>query len=926
MQSFASDVIHGSQQVPQQHSTVNFTDIAQREAASPPPPHTSAAPKPLVPAKKTQAKKKAGARQAPVASPRALSAASRSPAASDSFQALDDDDTAIPPDVGGAVGPNHVMTVHNTQVRIQDRSGNVISTVSLNSFWASLNSPDVPDCFDPKVLYDPFAGRWMFTCFCNPFLASSSVLIGVTQSDDPTGNWNLFRIDADDTDAGWADYPSIGFTKDWIVVTGNIFDTTFGDFIGVNVYVFDKAALYANTAGKFTLLQDNDFDGFSICPAITYDQTATTMYMIEDFDNFNGQLRINTVSGELGKEVLTLNVAFPTSPEVWAFVGDGGAQLGSTEDIDNGDSRIQDVIFRNGFLWCTHAIYPADDNVLPATVQWWQITPTGTVVQRGRIGDPSGATSYAFPSIAVNSSMDCLIGYSRFSATQFASGNYAFRFGTDPVNTFRADVVLKAGEASYFKDKGSGENRWGDFSSTVVDPVNDRDFWTIQEYAATPVGGIDRWGTWWGRIVPAETGDFVTVTATDKTASEPGFNTATFTVRRSSPNGDLSVNYAMSGVAVNGTDYQLLPGTVVIPNGALSAKVVVTPIDNKVLDGDRPVVLTLTPGDGYGVGNPSSARVIISDDEVLDINSGPTATPNPAITGTTVVFSAVVDNPDITAVLWDFGDGTQDESNRLTVPHGFQTAGDYQVTLLVTHKSGATALGSLTVTISDDLDGDGIPDVTDPDIDNDGFPNDLEIAFGSDPNDPDSTPTGGLQGGPPKPIKITRVVGKLDFKNFFHDTLQFSGSFPIDAGTVQDSQTFIADFGGVFTKFTLDKNGRGIDGTDQAKLTLRKVKTTLPKQDVKFQVKFTQGDFSADFADEGINVDNPAKDQPVAFDVLILFQGAVYQTTVHTLYTADPLKFGTLKLTTKRRRRNPRSESVARSCLSLYCPIPLLGD
>src|SRR5262249_4071134 len=150
----------------------------------------------------------------------------------------------------------------------------------------------------------------------------------------------------------------------------------------------------------------------------------------------------------------------------------------STKTIDSGDARIQNVVYRNGFLWCVHSVFPAEENVLPATVQWWQIAPNGAVVQRGRIGDPSGATYFCFPSLGVNKSNDCLIGYSLFSAAQFPSGDYAFRFGSDPENTFRADVVLKDGEASYFKDHGGGVNRWGDFTTTVVDPANDTDFWT----------------------------------------------------------------------------------------------------------------------------------------------------------------------------------------------------------------------------------------------------------------------------------------------------------------------------------------------------------------------------------------------------------------------------------------------------------------
>ncbi len=896
-------MIHGTSKTADQQCVLNVAQLAQKELASPPATAATASPKSLRPKKKIQSPP-ASVRWAPPTIPAADSrqktVASRSPTPTDSFQAQDDDDAAIPPDVGGAVGPNHVVSVHNTNVRIQDRIGNILSTVSLNGFWSSLNVPDVPDVFDPKILYDPGAGRWIFTAFANPELPTSSVMMGVSQTSDPTGNWNLFRIDADTNDEVFVDYPSLGFNKDWIVVTANVFDNFFGDFIGVDLYVFDKASLFANT-GKFTLLHEDSGFGFTLVPAITYDASVSTLYLLEDFDNFNGQLRLSTITGAVGSEILTLNVGFPTSPEIWSFVGNEAAQLGSAKTIDSGDSRIQNVVLRNGSLWCTHAIYPVDgDTLLPATVQWWQISTAGAVTQRGRIGDPSGATSFSYPTIAVNSTDDCLIGYSRFSAAQFASANYAFRFGTDPKNTFRADVVLKAGEAPYFKDHGGDLNRWGDFSSTVVDPVNDREFWTIQQYAATPVAGIDRWGTWWGHIVPADTGDFVTVTTTDKVASEPGTNTASFTVRRAGTQGDLSVNYAMSGTAVNGTDYQQLSGTVVIPDGSASAKVIITAIDNDKLDGTRSVILTLTAGTGYGVGNPSSARASIEDNELLTFSSAPTATPNPAITGTTVVFSAAIDSPDIVGVVWDFADGTQDTSNRLTVPHGFQSAGDYEVSVLATHKSGAVALATVVVTISDDTDGDGIPDVSDPDIDGDGFPNDLESAFGSDPFDPDSTPNDGAQGGPARPIQVSRFQAKLNLVQFFRDTIQFSGSIPIDAETAPLTRTFIVSIGGIIAKMPLDGHGRGSDGLNTAKLMIRQKKGSVPAQSAKFTIKFTKGDFVPDLADEGVTIDKPVKDKPVTIDIFMLFEKTVYKASVNTLYTADPTRSGSLKLVTKK--------------------------
>jgi hypothetical protein len=71
----------------------------------------------------------------------------------------------------------------------------------------------------------------------------------------------------------------------------------------------------------------------------------------------------------------------------------------------------------------------------------------------------------------------------------------------------RSSLDFKAGEAPYVKRFTGTRNRWGDYSNTVVDPLNDLDFWTIQEYAGTPAGGgcssnCDRWGTWWAKVSP----------------------------------------------------------------------------------------------------------------------------------------------------------------------------------------------------------------------------------------------------------------------------------------------------------------------------------------------------------------------------------------------------------------------------------------
>jgi hypothetical protein len=431
-------------------------------------------------------------------------ASNGTPAPTASFAALGDNNTRIPPDVHGAAGPNHLMTTLNTQVRIQNRAGSIISTVLLSSFWSPTGA-SVP--FDPKVLYDPYAKRWMFTAVSNAQSSASSVLMGVSQDSNPTGTWNLYRMDADPTNRVWADYPSMGFNKNWIVVNVNLFTVVGDTFIRSDNYAFNKADLYAGGSGLFTRLEDNTGGG-AITPALTYDTTVSTMYMLEDWiGNFGGvgRLRLSTITGSVGAEVYTPGVAFPSTTDRWEDLpsvgfADFAPQLGSSRLIMCNDARMQNTVYRNGFLWCTHSVFLPAGSSTRSSVQWWKITPAGAVSQRGRMDDASGTLFYAFPSIAVNKNDAVLLGYSRFSANQYASGNYAYRVSTDPANTLRNDTVLKAGEATYDKDFGFGANRWGDYTNTVVDPVNDVGMWTIQQYAETPFGGFDRWGTWWGQI------------------------------------------------------------------------------------------------------------------------------------------------------------------------------------------------------------------------------------------------------------------------------------------------------------------------------------------------------------------------------------------------------------------------------------------
>ncbi len=415
--------------------------------------------------------------------------------------ALGDNNTFIPPDTTGSVGPNHLMTTLNSQVLIQNRTGaTAVPAVSLANFWASIGiSP-----FDPRVIFDPYNSRWISTaCDNSNTTTPAGFLIAVSQTNDPTGTWFLYRVAT--LDANWMDYDNVGFNKDWIAVTVNKFDNA-GKFHGSEIYAFNKAALYAGATAPYKLFTSS---GFTWVPAMTFDNSLNTLYLLSVYDSATGRLHMATITGALGSETFTeSSTAITSSLGGWTGSSVSGAdfapQLGSTNKIDNGDDRIQNVVYRNGMLWTTHTIFlPPGGVPARSSVQWWQITPgtTPSLAQMGRIDDATGVNFYAYPSLAVNKNNDVLIGFASFSASQYASGAYAFRNSSDPPGTMRSNVLLKAGEAPYYKTYGGANNRWGDYSFTSIDPLNDTDFWTIQEYAWTH-STLDRWSTWWGHITP----------------------------------------------------------------------------------------------------------------------------------------------------------------------------------------------------------------------------------------------------------------------------------------------------------------------------------------------------------------------------------------------------------------------------------------
>ena len=453
----------------------------------------------------------------------------------------------IPPDTMGAVGIDKIITSLNNNIVIQDKAtGARINVTGLSTFWASAGGSGV---FDPRVLYDPYNNRWIVAAVSNAQSANSSVLIGVSQTSDPQGAYSLFRFIVGcsggtggcNANGEWADFPMIGFNKNWVVVSWNQFTISGSAFIAGKVLVLDYPALRGGAANAtlFTGLTAT-VGGFCLHPATTFSSTEETLYLPTHISSAGASYRLHTITGTPSTPVFNLAPSNLTRPG-GGWTQPGGDNLpqqcvpgvglptqtcpATIRGVDATDAFIRsNVVFRNGKVYYAQNIALPSGGLTNASrfaVQWTALNIDGSFADGGRIEDPTaqvfnGGKHYAMPSIAVNKNNDVLVGFSEFESDDYIDAGYAFRLGSDPAGTMRDPIITKEGEDYYQKTFGGPRNRWGDYSHTVVDPVNDRDLWTVQEYAGTRVGttGLgsndSRWSTWWSKVAaPAGPGDLI---------------------------------------------------------------------------------------------------------------------------------------------------------------------------------------------------------------------------------------------------------------------------------------------------------------------------------------------------------------------------------------------------------------------------------
>ena len=428
----------------------------------------------------------------------------------------------IPPDTIHAVGPDHVVTATNSHFAVYSKLGNVKRNLtSFNTFFNSLKpSGWLGYMFDPRVIYSVIQDKYVIAVLGRDDANQTShCFVAVSQSNDPTGLWWMWRFDQDagnpsDADSWW-DYESLGADQWGLYLTGNYYYWVGGWkysmiwSIGPDVFNGGVAAGW-----RFWGIEwPNTSLAFS--PQVMLPHSLAgggETFFVNSYSGSGSAMCLWTMTGDRTNSPTLVRSSVGTWQYDW--IGENVDQPGVVDDIDGGDARIMNGVYAQRKVFVTLTTDPADDgnqagamvtkiDVDSAVVDWQHVLWTTdwyyfypAISIAGGGGDPNIAL------------------FSSYTGPSSYAGGVVKVYTDHPISGAGPFWVTATGQGSYVRRDGNNLNRWGDYSGNEYDWTTGH-FWGDIEYAWTS-------NSWRTRVTAVTAGSEAPFSAIDVTYPNGG--------------------------------------------------------------------------------------------------------------------------------------------------------------------------------------------------------------------------------------------------------------------------------------------------------------------------------------------------------------------------------------------------------------------
>ena len=408
------------------------------------------------------------------------------------------------PDTDGDIGKDYfVQCVNSSYYQVFDKNGNTIGNpVDFNNLWAPLGFTSFGD---PIILFDQEYNRWIITEFAPT--GSNQLLIAISNTSDPLGTFTVYNF----ATPNFPDYPKYSIWKNTVYISTNESGSSVH-----HLYFLDKDALMTGAATvrlqRIEIPGVNNSPGFMVATPLDWsgqiepatDALPTAMYIQDDAWGAVAQDQLEIFSFDIdfddSDSTVVTQTSIPTSPfdsDMCAAPGGGFACVPqpNSSGMDGLPYVIMNQMHYRNFITHESIVlnfsvdYTGTSDPISG-IRWMELrrpdpSVAWSVFQEGTYAPDDGLHRF-MGAIAMDGLGNIGLGFNVASDTEFAGLRYTGRRVNDALGVMTVDEYNLATGQGITQD-----DRFGDYATMAVDPVDDRTFWFTGEYMKSN----SQWGT-----------------------------------------------------------------------------------------------------------------------------------------------------------------------------------------------------------------------------------------------------------------------------------------------------------------------------------------------------------------------------------------------------------------------------------------------
>ena len=393
------------------------------------------------------------------------------------------------------MGGTNLVVVTNSDVGVYSKADcSILSRVSLKTlFGAAFAIPDNEFLFDPRVIFDARAGRFLVTADSRYNLNDDQFQYFAVSKDAEGTSWWLYRVVLSQGSAFFCkaatttfwDFPSAGKNDQRWFITANDFPLA-GSATGAILDIDKGPSLSGDPT---TIICINNLD-VNVQPPIVLDNNTKAFFLSPGSGSGTSIRRYALqTSGAIAGDTLNQRLS-DIQIARWTVPPDAAQPNG--QRLATSDGRFQSATIQvENRLYNVHSIN------IDGFARWrlYTFSTGGSTLFRFTPAVTAGAHNFN-PSLATASSArdaKIFVTFSRTIPSGGAAGKAAMLIGSGPQSSkvgwsFNL-IATSAGQFSHLSPGGScnanGSCRWGDYSSTQIDPTRPDRAWGFNQLITT---------------------------------------------------------------------------------------------------------------------------------------------------------------------------------------------------------------------------------------------------------------------------------------------------------------------------------------------------------------------------------------------------------------------------------------------------------